>query len=220
MRKISPHILISILFVCICEAQGFGIRAAIGQYASQAEQIDGKTGNSFLLAVNLEPKKTFRIDIGVRYNGVRESSVNLPLLTTSFLEIESIKQKIGYTGVYVAPGLNVDLTQIGSGMEAYIIGGGGLGFSTVVTKVDFTDTTTTPLYKVEYFKSRDYWKPFWLIGGGIKIQIFYFGIFGEVAYYDGEEVEYNPLTIYGEEISPGGNISPRGFAAYLGISWN
>ena len=209
-----------LIAVGICSAQSFGIRAGIGQFASQAEQIDGKTGNSFLFAVNFNPKSALRIDVGARYNGVNETEVTLPYIATSFLEIDKVTQQIGYTGVYIAPGLNIDLTQIGSGLQAYLIAGGGLGFSTVITKVNFKDTLTTPLYRIEYSKTRDYWKSFYLLGAGLKVQIFYFGIFGEAAYYDGKEVEYNPLVIYDNEISPGGTISPKGFAAYLGISWN
>ena len=213
-------IIIMLSAVGLCFGQSFGIRAGLGQFASQAEQIDGKTGNSFLFAVNFNPKKSFRIDVGARYNGVNETEVELPYLTSSFLEIDKITQKIGYTGVYVAPGLNIDLSQVGTGLGAFLIAGGGLGFSTVVTKVAFKDTLTTSLYKVEYSKSRNYWKPFYVLGAGLKVQIFYIGIFGEASYYDGEKVEYEPLVIYDDEISPGGTILPRGFAAYVGISWN
>ena len=220
MRKFVTTALL-VLFIVDAWGQSFGIRAGVGQFASQAEQIDGKTGNSVLIGVGFYPRSALRIDVGFRFNGVSESEVNLPIPdTVSFLDIKRITQRVGYSGVYAAPGVNIDLSQIGTGMELYIYGGGGLGFSTIVTKVEFVDSNTTPVYHVEYEKSRDLWKPFWLLGAGVKAQIFYFGIFGEATYYDGDEVSYGPLTVSGEEITPAGTISPRGFAAYLGICWN
>lgn len=203
-------------------AQSFGIRGAIGQFASQAEQIDGRTGNSFLLGVNFEPKGAFRIDVGLRFNGVSETDVDIPLSEeeVSFLDIKNVRMKIGYTGLYVAPGVNINLSAVGTGVKGYLYAGGGLAFSTIATKVEFADTAAVPVYHLKYEESRDYWKPLWLLGAGVKVQVFYFGVFGEATYYDGEELAYDGMSVSGTEIVPPGEIAPRGFAAYIGVCWN
>ncbi len=198
--------------------QNVGIRCGIGQFASQAEEIDGSTGNSYMLSMHVQPKGSFRIDLGVRYNGTEETELSLVPAATAFLEVQRLTRRIGYTGIYIAPGLDIDLSQVGSGLGAYAFAGGGVAFTTVVNRVDYADTATTPLYKIE--EDHENWKPFWLLGGGAKIQIFYIGIFGEFAYYDGEPLKYDPITAYGIELMPGGTVKPRGFAAYVGLCWN
>ena len=218
----SPALLFllafNLVFFSPLFSQTMGIRAAIGQFASQAEYIDGSTGNAFLLGLNLQPKGAFRIDVGVRYNGVNETKLDVETYEASFLTVRSITRKMAYTGVYAAPGVNVQLSQIGSGVGAYAYIGGGLGFSTVINKVEFTDTAATPSYVPK--TNHDNWKPFGLVGAGLKAQIFYIGIFGEFSYFDGKPVEYEHITAYDIEVMPGGTISPKGFAAYVGLCWN
>jgi len=218
MIKLFYFILLIIMG--LCSAQGFGIRTGIGQFASQAELIDGSTGNSFMLAVGLKPKKAIRIDVGVRHNGVKETQLGIPsgFFSSSILELDKITQKVAYTGIYAAPGLNINLSQIGSGVGAYVLAGGGVGFSTVINRVDFKDSTTTPVYNIDI--NHENWKLFWLAGAGLKIEIFYFGIFGEAMYFDGNPAEYRPLMIWDEVVLPGGSAEPKGFAAYVGICWN
>jgi hypothetical protein len=211
-------LIVAIALTGTAFCQSVGIRAGIGQFASQADQIDGSTGNCYLFGLSLKPKKTFMLDIGARYNKVNETNVQFNSLTSSLFSIEKVTQKVAYAGAYIAPGVNFDLSQIGSGMALYFYGGGGIGFANAVTRVYYTNPASTPTY----FSDDNYnrWKPFWLVGSGLKLQIFYFGIFGEFSYFDGKEVEYSPVQLYDVEILGGGKIKPKGFAAYLGICWN
>ncbi len=210
--------ILYVVFATMAYAQSVGVRAGYGQFASQAEQIDGSQGNSYMLGFSLKTSKAFFLDFGVKHNTVNETELSLVGVPTDLFQIKSITQKVGYTGIYGAPGFNLDLTEVGSGVEGYIFGGGGIGFSSVVTKVEFYDSMTTGAAKLD--TKHNNWKPFWLVGAGLKLKVFYFGAFAEVAYFDGANVAYDPITLSGTTLFPGGEIEPRGFAAWLGICWN
>jgi len=207
------------IYSSLSVAQTVGIRAGVGQFASQAEEIDGSSGNSFLAGISLNPKPTFRIDIGFRYNQTGEAEVSTIPAMTSLYTVEKIRRKIGYSAVYAAPGLNIDLSSIGSGIGAYVYGGAGVSFSTVVNKIEYSETGVSSTYMLEQ-TDRDSWKFFWLLGAGAKVQVFYLGVFGEFSYYDGNAMEYNAVTVSDVEILSSGTVEPRGFAAYVGICWN
>lgn len=208
----------------LSSGQNLGIRAGVGQFASQAQQIDGKTGNSFMFVTHIVPPKTcLRMELGLRYNGVSESEVSIPTAAASIFHIKRVTQKIGYLGICAGPGISIDMSEIGSGFGAWVSVAGGVNFSTVVTKVDYTDATT-PTYSAN---RTDYtnWKFLGLIGAGVKLRIFYLGIFFEADYYDGGRLGYDAIVVPSEigDVTPlteSGTIESRGFAAYVGLSWN
>jgi len=199
-------------------ALGFGFRGGIGQFASQTEELDGRTGNSFLLGAYVNPISSFRIDLGVRHNRVNKTSISdIPTQTSSY-SVTRISRKIYSTSVYLAPGLNIDLSQIGTGLGAYGYFGGGMAFPTVVNDVEYSDGESDCLPEIK--DNREEWKVFWLVGSGLKIQIFYIGIFGEFTYYNGTTIQYEPVSVGDVELMPGGDIETKGFAIYAGLCWH
>ncbi len=198
--------------------QSFGLRAGFGQFASQAEKIDGGTGNAACLTLGISPTDNFRIDIGVRYNAITETEITSDPYVVSPITVNRITQKLGYTTAYLAPALNIDLAQIGTGFSAYAYAGGGFAFATIINRLEYAETGSSPIYLLS--ENHQNWKPLFLIGGGMKVIIYYFGVFGEFSYYDGKELEYEPVNVRGILLLDSGSVAPKGFAAYLGLCFN
>ncbi len=213
MDKRLTILLLVIILTC---SEAMGLRVGFGQFASQAKDIDGSTGNSGLIGLTFNPSKPLLLDLSVRFNSTRETHVDFSIINPS-VEILHVWRKIGYISIIVAPGLKFTLADI-SGFEIDLIAGGGVSFSTVFTKIEQNFSSSIPSYHLD--ENYEYWQKIWMIGATLKAKIYFIGIFSEVAYYDGSPLKYDPIDIEGVTILNGGETEPRGFAIYVGLSWN
>jgi len=217
MKNRFFKIILFLLFATDCYSQGVGARVGVGQFASQAEQIDGSTGNSGIIGLTLKSKRNFMLDLSVRINGTRQTEVDFKLLDSTFT-IAHLWRRIGYTAVIMAPGFKVGFSQLIGGLEFFTMIGGGVSFATVLNRVQYSLPDATPVFKP--YENHQNWKPIWIISAGFKVRVLFLGIFGEASYYDGAPLEYDAVKINDIMVIPGGEVQPRGFAAYIGLCWD
>ena len=214
MDKRLTILLLVIILTC---SEAMGLRVGFGQFASQAKDIDGSTGNSALIGLTFNPSKPLLLDLSIRFNSTKETRVDFSIINPS-VEILQVWRRIGYISIIAAPGLRFKLADISTGFEIDLMAGGGVSFSTVFTKIEQNISASIPSYHLD--ENHEYWRKIWMIGATLKAKIYFIGLFGEVAYYDGSPLKYDSIDIEGVTILNGGEVEPRGFAVYVGLSWN